>query len=326
MMRLLLLERSFERIESRLGAIPGQFEIIVMDDAGALWTGGRPVEPAIARPEVVWLSFETVAAKLFEPLMRLIPQFGTVKWVQTLNAGLDNPGYRAIFDAGIRVSKSDAQAISIAEYVLGNVIGEWQRLGELRTNQTCQKWKLLPLRELSQSSWLIIGFGNIGREVARRAAAFGADIVGVRSRRGSDDLARNIAAPEDIQSLLPQADVVVLACPLTEQTRGLAGGDFFAAMKPDSVLVNVARGRVLQDHALLVALDAGRPALAILDVFTEEPLPPDSPYWSHPRVRVSPHMSALGSGTSPRLDKLFLENLANYVKGLPLRNEVNKPP
>lgn len=326
MVRLLMSKRSHAQFAAGLAALPVPVETILMDDAGALWEGDRRVEPAAARPDVVWLTLEAVMANQFNALLALIPQCGTVKFVQTTSSGLDAPGYPAILKAGIRLANSNAQSISIAEYVVGHVLGEWQRLPDLGALQASRQWKKLPLRELSQSSWLIIGFGNIGREVARRAGAFGADIVGVRSRRGQDDLAREIAAPEDLPRLLPKADVVVLACPLTKQTENLADAAFFGAMKPDSVLVNVARGKIVQDAALLAALDAGRPALAILDAFIEEPLPPDSPYWVHPRVRVTSHTSSWGNGTVIRRTRLFLDNLLSYARGEKLRNEVKELP
>ena len=326
MLRLLLPKQAHARLESRLAALGLPLEFILMDESGALWEGGQPIEAAKARPEAVWFTTEAMADKLHNHLLALIPAFGTVKWVQTVRAGLDAAGYRAIFDAGIRMTSSDSQAIAIAEYVMGHVLGEWQRLADSRAAQAKGQWTRFPLREISRSSWLIIGFGNIGRETARRAAAFGAEIVGVGSQRGQHEIAREIAVQADLPRLLPQADVVVIACPLNEQTEGMADAAFFAAMKPDSALVNIARGKIIRDDALLAALDAGRPAVAILDVFNPEPLPPDSPYWQHPRVRLTPHMSANSNGLPVRRDILYLENLQNYARGLPLRNEVRKRP
>ena len=121
---------------------------------------------------------------------------------------------------------------------------------------------------------------------------------------------------------LALADVVILACPLTEQTRGLVDRDFLAAMRPDAVLVNVARGGVVNDDALLAALDHGTIGSAILDVFDPEPLPESSPFWTHENVTVTSHIAGAGAGFLARNDQLFIEQLDDYLAGRPLRLEV----
>jgi phosphoglycerate dehydrogenase-like enzyme len=127
----------------------------------------------------------------------------------------------------------------------------------------------------------------------------------------------------DLPKLLPQADIVVLSCALNAETRGLGNETFFAAMKPQSILVNIARGGVIEDEALLASLDRDKPSVAVLDVFHQEPLPATNPFWTHPKVRVTSHTSAAGSGTSKRGDKLFLSNLKRYASGEKLINEVD---
>jgi len=149
------------------------------------------------------------------------------------------------------------------------------------------------------------------------------DIAEVATVAINELLVDRVAPIADLPSLLPEADVVVLACSLNASTRDLANEAFFKAMKPGSILVNIARGGVVVDEALLAALDRKAPAVAILDVFHQEPLPATSPYWAHPQVRVTAHTSAAGSGTVPRGDKLFLSNLKRYAAGEPLLNEVD---
>jgi phosphoglycerate dehydrogenase-like enzyme len=173
------------------------------------------------------------------------------------------------------------------------------------------------------SRWLIIGFGAIGQETARRARAFGAHITGVRRSRGSHELADAMIGPEDVAAHLPRADVVVLSLPLSKQTENMIDAKFLGAMKADGVLVNVGRGGLVDEDALLKALDAGRPEFAILDVFRAEPLPEDSPFWKQPRVALSAHSSAIGRGLSARADELFLENLTRFAAGKPLLNETD---
>jgi phosphoglycerate dehydrogenase-like enzyme len=121
----------------------------------------------------------------------------------------------------------------------------------------------------------------------------------------------------------PEADVVVLACSLNDQTRELADTAFFAAMKPGSILVNVARGGVVDDRALMAALDRGKVATAILDVFDTEPLPADDPLWTHPGVRLTPHTSFAGDGVQGRWDALFLDNIGRFARGEPLERVVD---
>jgi phosphoglycerate dehydrogenase-like enzyme len=118
-------------------------------------------------------------------------------------------------------------------------------------------------------------------------------------------------------------DVIVLACPLNAETRGLAGNQFFSKVKKGAILVNIARGGLIDDAALLASLDAGRLEHAVLDVFHEEPLPVANPFWTHPKVRMTSHTSFAGSGVRERWDNLFLDNIARFVRGEKLVNEVD---
>jgi phosphoglycerate dehydrogenase-like enzyme len=175
-------------------------------------------------------------------------------------------------------------------------------------------------REVLDSEWLIIGFGAIGQAVAQRAKGFGARVTGVRRNQDAHPLADRIAPMSALPDLLAQADVVVLCTPLTADTRHLVDARFLAAMKPASVIVNVGRGGLVDEPALLAALDAGTPEHAVLDVFETEPLPQDSPFWGHPRVTLTPHSSGITSGQWSRNETLFLDNLKLFLSGEPLLN------
>jgi phosphoglycerate dehydrogenase-like enzyme len=168
-----------------------------------------------------------------------------------------------------------------------------------------------------------VGFGAIGQAVARRVRAFEGQVIGVRRREGADPLADRMLEPHQVLAALPEADVVVLSLPLTAQTTALAGQQFFSAMKPGSVLVNVGRGGLVDEAALLLALDGDAPGHVLLDVFQTEPLPEASAFWSHPKVAVTPHAAARGSGRDARGDALFLDNLGRCLRGEPLLNEAN---
>src|SRR5690606_40181029 len=139
-----------------------------------------------------------------------------------------------------------------------------------------------------------------------------------RSPATGDEPADALAHPDELPALLGESDVVVLAAPASASTEGMVDTGFLAAMRPGALLVNVGRGSLVDEAALLTALDAGRPAAAVLDVTRTEPLPPDDPLWSHPAVTITPHGSANGDGRWERGAVVFADNLARYVRGEPL--------
>jgi phosphoglycerate dehydrogenase-like enzyme len=169
----------------------------------------------------------------------------------------------------------------------------------------------------------VIGLGNIGTQVAIRAGAFGARILGVRRSPTGDEPVDEMLALDELAGHIPRADVIVLSVPGTSATRHLVDGDFLKRVRPGVVLVNVARGSVVDEAALLASLDDGRPELAVLDTVAREPLPSDSPLWSHERVRITCHTAALGIGRLQRGTELFLENLRRYRAGERLLNELS---
>jgi phosphoglycerate dehydrogenase-like enzyme len=246
-----------------------------------------------------------------------------LSWVHTGAAGVDGPVWRQLVQKGAQLTTGHGQAISIAEYVVAGVLEHLQRWPERHAAQAERRWARLPFREVAGMRWLVVGFGAIGEAVAERARAFGAEIIGVRRSGAPHPAADRMARLADVRGLLPEADVVVLAAPLNAETAGLADAAFFAAMKPGSVLANVGRGGLVDEAALLAALEAGVPEHALLDVFATEPLPEDSPFWAHPRVSLTAHASAFGSGQTARNDALFLENLRRKLAGDPLLYEAD---
>ena len=179
-------------------------------------------------------------------------------------------------------------------------------------------WLQEPWREVRGSRWLVIGFGSIGHKLAALARPFGAVVVGARrSVADAADLeaADAMVTMEALADELPLADVVVLTCPLTDETRGLVDAKFLASVRDDAVLVNVARGSVIDADALLAWLDGDRPATAVLDVFDIEPLPADSPLWNHPKVVMTTHIGGAGSGMPSRNDDLFVSQLDSFLAG-----------
>ena len=323
-MKLMLHSGALLRVESKLRDLNVPLELYVVDQDGAIRLDGNVVDQSAVRPEIVWASLDTYSGGQFRPFFGVAMENPGVKWVQTFNAGLDLPIFREIVRKGIRLSNSSAQAVAIAEFVMGQVLSEWYPTAQYRTAQTAHEWRRIGFRELSQSSWLIVGYGNIGREIARRVKAFGAHVAGIRRSPKADEFADETCTLAELARLLPAADVVVLACALNDETRDLAGPAFFERMKSSAMLVNIGRGGLVDESALVAALDKGTPSVAILDVFREEPLPASSVLWDRPKIRISAHTSPAGSGTLARGDKLFLDNLALYARGAKLINEIDE--
>jgi phosphoglycerate dehydrogenase-like enzyme len=274
-------------------------------------------------PEAFFISLDVAYAGLFEACLDEILARPTVKWLQTFNAGLDDPRYRHFLGREIRIANSSAQAVAIAEYVFAQVLDLYHPLAERKQARAALEWRRTPFREIWRSTWLLVGLGHIGGAIARRAKAFEARVLAVRGRAAASELADETGTRDDLSRFLPEADVVVLACPLNDETRGLADAGFFRQMKEGAIFLNVARGGLVDDAALLAALDKGRVGTAVLDVFEPEPLPTSSPYWAHASVQLTAHTSFAGDGVLARGDELFLANLPRYLAGEPLVNEVD---
>lgn len=320
---VLMHDAACERVIERASAIDPSIDIVRMDADGKLWRGDNEINAETLALDAAWFSFDFYMTGTAAAFGETLKQAQSTKWMQTCNAGLDHPLYQDLFDQVDRLSNSDAQAISIAEYVVGSVLYHFTRIEERKAAQSEHHWRYMPFREIYGSTWLIVGFGHIGQLVAERVKAFGARVVGVRRQPMPNQLADAMTTAEGMSKFLGEADVVVLACPLNDETRGMCDAQFFASMKEKSVLVNIARGAVISEQDLLSGLEKGRPGYAVLDVFEKEPLPKESPIWDHPNILVSAHSSNAGEGLLSRGDDLFLENFRNFKSSRPLRNDVD---
>jgi phosphoglycerate dehydrogenase-like enzyme len=315
-----LYEPAFRRLESRLAKFDGKVAPITVNRDGELSAKSRQADI-----EVVWASpdlFMDGALKSFMAHTRDAPG---LRWFQCGSAGYDNPLLRQVIERGVSFSINPAPAVSVAEYVMASVLDQFQGGAKRRESAAAHAWAPAGFREVAESHWLIVGFGAIGRRVARLAKAFDARVVGVSRHGRPDEWADEICTPATLTRMLPDADVVVLALPLGASTRGLVNGPFLDRMKPSSLLVNVARGAIIEEAALLRALDRGTPAHALLDVFEAEPLPRASPLWTHSRVSITAHVAGMGSGLLERSDRVFLENLRRYLAGEDVLGKVAPP-
>lgn len=315
---------SYERLRDRITAVAPQLDVALYDEEGRVHHQGRLVAPESLRPEYFWIHAELFKSPRLMDYFRLVQQAPAAAWLHTINTGLDQLPYLPLLDKGMVLTNNHAQAVSIAEFVLAQVLAHYQDLADFRHKQQQQLWKQRAFREICGTRWLLVGFGHIGQAVAQRVKAFGASVVAVRRSTDAAGLADRVVTPAQLAQELPDADVVVLACSSNASTRHLVDAGFLAAMKPGSVLVNIARGDLVVEDALRQALDAGVPELAILDVFEQEPLPQEAWPWTHPRVRLTPHTSNAGSGMRARSEAVFLENLRRIGNGEPLLNQVSR--
>jgi phosphoglycerate dehydrogenase-like enzyme len=255
------------------------------------------------------------------PFFGLVLRSTTLRWFSVPNAGLDSPVFTAVLERGVRLTNAHVTDIPISEFVLRSVLDHFQQAELWRDAQRHREWDRHQFREVAGTTWLIVGLGTIGQAVATRARAFGARVVGCRRNPTGLEPVDAVIAPADLHATLPSADVVLLSLPSAERPP-LVDAAFLDAMAHGSVLVNIARGSLVDEAALVAALDRGRPEAAILDVMVTEPLPDDSPLWVHRRVVLTPHNSAGGFDRYHRYDDLLVENLGRYARGEPLRNEI----
>lgn len=324
MTQALYFKPSYERLRERIHALAPDLDVAVYDEDGRIFHNGREVAFTDIAPEWFWIHSELFFSQKLKPYFALMLQSPSIRWLHTINTGLDKLPYLDLVERGVTVTNNHAQAIAIAEFTLGQVLAYYQHVVDNHAAQQAKQWKHRGFREIMGSRWLFVGFGEIGRETAKRAKAFGAHVTAVRRNPNSEGLADAVVTQAQLGEVLPQADVVVLACASNATTRDIADARFFSAMKEGSVLVNIARGDLVVESALKDALDKGTPAHAILDVFNEEPPAAGSWVWTHPRVTLTPHTSNGGTGMRTRSEANFLGNLERMVKGLPLLNSVGR--
>jgi glyoxylate/hydroxypyruvate reductase A len=245
-----------------------------------------------------------------------------LRWIQVMGAGVERV---LVPELGRRVIVTRAAGIFgpwMAEYTLGWCLWITQRIERFRAQQRERRWDPIDPLPLRGATLCVVGLGDIGRAIARSAQHLGMRVIGVsRSGRRVPE-AERIYPTRAMRIALGRADFAVVTVPLQPETRGLIGAGELAAMKPSAWLLNIARGPVVEEHALLDALRGRRIGGAVLDVFDEEPLPGDHPLWQLDNVAITPHIS--GPSTPAEIAPLFNDNLRRYLRGRPLRHVVNR--
>jgi len=254
-----------------------------------------------------------------------------LKWIHSTAAGVAQLMYPELRDSGIVVTNpSGIFSVPMAEHTMGLLIAlarnfpDSVRYQDRAIWSQQQIWDKHPLTELNGKLLLIVGYGSIGHELARRAKAFDMRVWGVsRSGKGDAALAEKIIAVSQLREVLPQADYVVISAPETPETRHLIGVQEIALLKPTARLINVARGSLLDQSALITALQQGKIAGAALDVTDPEPLPAEDPLWQTPNLFLTPHTSAISDRLWPRQTSLLLDLLQRWFEGRELFNLVD---
>jgi phosphoglycerate dehydrogenase-like enzyme len=268
-----------------------------------------------------------LAADAFERLLAHAP---SLRWVHSAAAGVERLLTPAARARGLAITNARGVfSRPIAEYVLLMMLAVSRRLPQLLELQAERTWQPLAGRELRDVTLGIVGFGSIGRAVAELAAPFGPRVIAMRRdpspRPGEPELPAGVdlRGPEAFGDLLAVSDFIVLALPLTVETEDLVDDRALALMKRTAWLINVARGRLIVERALLRALAEGQLGGAVLDAFRDEPLPATSPFYDLPNVILTPHTSWSSGRVLDRSVELFAENLRRFAAGEPLLNRVD---
>jgi phosphoglycerate dehydrogenase-like enzyme len=256
-----------------------------------------------------------------------------LQWIHVSAAGLGSLLFPDLVESEVVVTNGRGlHAVAMAEHTIGVLLAFARKLHLARDAQHAHRWDQDRLFredpdfvELGRTTLGVIGMGSIGGEIAKRARALGMRVLAVRRHPSNDPApAHEQFGPAGTARVLAESDWIVLATPLTSETRGLIGARELAIVKPGAVLVNLGRGALVDEHALIDALAAGRLGGAALDVFEHEPLPADSPLWDLPNVILTPHISGLSARYWERAIDLFARNLEHWVEGRPLVNLVDK--
>lgn len=246
---------------------------------------------------------------------------GYLRWVQLCSTGFSDNITPEIRDGRVTLTNSPGiHTIPIAESVLATMLEHAKMLGQRRVDQTERRWRQIHCSDLESATVLIIGLGNIGKRVARLCKVFDMRVIGTKRNPEPVENVDLVFQVSDLRKHLPEADYVVIVAPLTPETYGLIGEAEFRAMKDTCYFINVGRGRIVDEGAMIDALRGRRIGGAYLDCFAVEPLPTENPLWGMDNVFLVPHDSHSSPKIGDRIVDQFTENLRRYVEGEPLRN------
>ena len=247
----------------------------------------------------------------------------SVKWMHTFSAGVDSPFFVQLMERGVRLTNSSgATASPIAQTTVLYMLALGRNVRAWFQHQEKHEWARQEFAELDGARLAVLGMGPIGIEIARLGVALNMNVEAIRRTPTGSEPCPTFSF-DQLPRVLAHADWVAVALPLTDDTRQIFDTETFAIMKPGAHFINVGRGELVDEDALIAALQSGHLAGAALDVFATEPLPADSPLWDMDNVIITPHSSSASAQSGLRSEDIFVKNLARYVAGEPLLNEVN---
>lgn len=319
LLRLLLSSAAAHNLSARISEALG----------GAQWTpiapdGAAPdVDAAFISRDITGLSTKHEVQPTTQVFYDALLAAPNLRWVHVHSAGADRPVYVTLRERGVQVTTSSgANAAVVALSAVAGILALARRLPLLLAAQRERRWAPLFAsglpRDLDGQLAVVVGWGSIGQRIAVLLQTLGLRVA--VARHSSAPAGKDISTVQyrQLRELLPQADWLVLCCPLSAETRHLVDGLALARLPREAHLVNVARGDILDEGALIAALRSGALAGAYLDVFAHEPLPMDSPLWALPNVIVTPHSAGFSDGNEERVARMFLDNLGRWARGEPL--------
>lgn len=316
--KVVVTRLSAEEVDQLRKAVPG-VELVVADDPERLRAEIADADGFVG----------VVTPEILEAGERL-------RWVQVYSAGVDRYRFPELTGSDVVLTNAKiVQGPNVADHAMALLLVLTRGIHVAVRQQADRKWRETrdtlkqegqrPI-ELHGKTALVVGLGGIGSAIAERAAGFGMEVIAIDPHpdKPHADHVRSIRLPSALHEALAEADVVFLAVPLTDETRGMIDAKALAVMKPSAYLVNIARGKVVDTDALVAALSSGKLAGAGLDVTEPEPLPPEHPLWGLPNVVITPHMGGTSDAVWARKLELLQDNLGRFSKGQPLRNVVDK--
>lgn len=239
-----------------------------------------------------------------------------LKWIHALSAGVEKLTFPEIQDSSVILTNSKGiHGIPVSEHVLSLMLTFSRGLNLLLRQQQQHVWKRVPTDEIYEKTIGIVGLGSIGRAIAKKSKALGMTVLATKREITSEIFVDKLFAPTQMAEMLAASDYVVVALPLTEETNEMFGMEYFRHMKKSAYFINIARGSVVDEKALIAALEEGLIRGAGLDVFEEEPLASDSPLWDMPNVIITPHLAAISPYYMDRAVKLLADNLCRFIQG-----------
>jgi phosphoglycerate dehydrogenase-like enzyme len=331
-LRILMSQQSIDRWGASLAARMGPRPYKLMSWEAATAEQRTDADVAFISREVTGTSPKHEIHPALQRIYALLRQSPDLQWVHIHSAGADRQIYLDLLARGVQITTSSgANAQVVATVALAGMLALARRFPLLWAEQQNRQW--IPMmgarmpRDLPGQTATIVGWGPIGQKLGSLLQALGLQVVVVRQQ---------LAAPhhpmcegvemvtfESWTQVLPKTDWLILACPLTSKTRQLVNASALAVLPQGAHLINVARGEVVDEPALVSALQSGHLSGAFLDVFAHEPLPSDSPLWAMPQVMITPHAAGHSDGNETRVGQMFLDNLRCWTQGKPLRNTVS---